>query len=302
MYLEPFTLNECEKFFADREIAWTRMQMLDCYMVFGGIPYYLDMIDGSYSVAQNVNALCFGTNSALSDEYQSLYGSLFAKPEHYLAVVEALSGKSKGMSRNEISQNTGISNGGTLTKILDELAQCEFIRRYRDYGKRSKDSIYQLSDPFTLYYLKFMRAHGTEENYWLNNLQSGMANAWRGFSFEMVCLWHTAQIKRRLGITGVSTNIFAWRSKASNPGTQIDLVIDRQDGIVNLCEIKYSNKPFTISRDYAEKLTIRSTIFQNETHTSNAVHTTFITTSGLAKGGYRGGIHSEVSLDDLFED
>jgi hypothetical protein len=302
IYLEPFTLGECEEFFASKGIVWTRIQILECYMIFGGIPFYLDMLDGTYSVAQNVDILCSGQHGELADEYQSLYGSLFANPERYLAVVEALSEKSKGLSRNELSEIARISNGGTLTNILDDLVQCEFIRRYRDFGKRSKDSIYQLTDPFTLYYLKFMsNQDGGDEHFWINNLQSGMVNAWRGFSFEMVCLWHTPQIKRKLGISGVSTNIFAWRSKTSDPGTQIDLIIDRKDGVINLCEIKYSNKPFTISKDYDEKLALRSAIFQDATHTTSALHNTFISIYGLAKGGYHGGIQSQISIDDLFE-
>jgi len=301
LYLEPFSLKECGDFFRSKGIHYNRTQILDAYMVFGGIPYYLDLMNGALSVPGNIDALCFQKNGSLTDEYQALYGSLFERPERYIHIVETLAQKTKGLTRNEIVKAAKITDGGGLTTVLSELEQCGFIRKYNEYKKKSKDAVFQLIDPFTLFSLKYMQGDTTDERYWSNNLQSSSRNAWKGYAFEMVCLWHIRQIKRKLGISGVSTNIYTWRSKHSEPQVQIDLAIDRRDGVTNLCEIKYVSEAFVISEKYSDVLRIRSAAFQEETHTANALHTTFISVYGLSEKGYHSGVISEIDLNDLFE-
>jgi AAA+ ATPase superfamily predicted ATPase len=301
MYVEPFSLRECDDFFRSKGISYNKTQILDIYMIFGGIPYYLDLIDGTLSVPGNIDVLCFRENGVLTDEYQALYGSLFNHPERYTHIVETLAKKAKGLTRYEIVKAANVTDGGGLTTILSELEQCGFIRKYNEYRKKNKDAVFQLIDPFTLFFLKHMQGEAADENHWSGNLQSGSRNAWKGYAFEMVCLWHIAQIKRKLGIAGVSTSVYTWRSKHSEPQAQIDLVIDRRDGVTNLCEIKYVNEAFVISEKYSNVLRIRSAAFQEETHTPNALHTTFISAYGLSDRGYRADVISEISLDDLFE-
>jgi AAA+ ATPase superfamily predicted ATPase len=301
IFVKPFTLRECEEFLKAKEFSYTRKNIAECYMVFGGIPFYLGLLARSLSPTQNINELCFREEGALVDEYRSLYYSLFDAPERYMAVVEALTSKTKGLSRYEIADITKIPSGGMLKETLEDLERCGFIRKYREYNKQNKNAVFQLIDPFTLFYHKKMVGRvGVDEDYWVNSLQSGGRNAWSGLAFEILCLWHIPQIKARLGISGVSTEVFAWRGKSPS-GAQVDLVIDRKDGIINLCEEKNTALPFDVSRKYAEYLDERKAIFKAATKTKKAVHTTLISASGLSSGGYQTSIDSLVSLDDLFQ-
>jgi hypothetical protein len=301
VFLEPFSLKECRDFFLSKGFDYTRKHIAESYLTFGGIPYYLDLFSPELSPTQNTNALCFEANGALADEYQSLYASLFDQPQRYTAVVEALADKAKGLNRQEIVEAAGLSNGGTLTKMLGDLEQCGFIRRYREYGKKNKDAIFQLIDPYTLFYLKKAKGHvAVDEDYWTGSLQSGSRNAWSGYAFEMLCLWHLPQIKARLGISGVSTEVYAWRSKASQPGVQIDLVIERKDGIINLCEIKNTAATLEISEGFAQELNAKKAAFRNETGTKKALHTTLISASPLPHASFRHDIQATITLEDLF--
>ena len=302
IYLEPFSLKECEEFFQSKGFVYSRQMVLESYMVFGGIPYYMDLMDREYSVSQNVDRLCFRPEGALADEYREIFASLFDKPELYMDIVAALAQKASGMNRYDIVKKTGCSDGGTLTKVLDDLERCGFVRKFSIYGKRAKGAVFQLIDPFTLFCLKQMQGNVTHGgSFWTNSLRSGERNAWNGYAFEIVCFWHIPQIKKRLGISGVSTSIFAWRSHKAIPGAQIDMVIDRMDGIVNLCEMKYSSERFSIDRKYAERLSEKAAAFAQETNSRKALHTTFVTIYGLAETGYRHSAQSEITLDDLFE-
>jgi len=305
IHLQPFTLGECEEYFKSRGMVYDRRQILEAYMILGGIPYYLDQFDGSRSIAQNIDWLCFSSSAPLSDEYDALYASLFSRPERYVEIVEALAKKAKGLTRSELLKATNAVEGGSFTKTLDELEQCGFIRKFKEFGKRSKGSIYQLMDPFTLFHLRFMRRRSSDSaGEWLNDLQTGQRNAWSGYAFETVCLWHIAQIKHSLGITGVTTDVSAWRSDArigeGSKGAQIDLVIDRADGLVNLCEMKYTVGPYVISRDYAQWLGARKEIFREETRTKKTLHLTMVTADVLSEKGHRHCVQSAVTLDDLF--
>jgi hypothetical protein len=270
-------------------------------MIFGGIPYYMNQVERHLSLSQNVDRLCFRTGGALIDEYDALYSSLFEYPEKHMHIVKALSEKTIGLTRSQIIDSTGLANSGALTKTLSELADCGFIRKYYGYGKKSRDAVYQLIDFFSLFYLKYMnnRKH-MDEDFWTGNLQSGQINAWSGYAFEQVCLSHVRQIKIALGISGISSSVYSWRSKTAEPGAQIDLVIDRRDGIINLCEMKYSNHEYTITKKYDAELRHRQSAFYQETKTRKTLHNTFVTTYGISHNEYWGNIQSEVTMDDLF--
>jgi AAA+ ATPase superfamily predicted ATPase len=301
MYLRPFTLSECEAFYKYRKIMLSRQQMVESYMIFGGIPYYLSLFDKDLSLPQNVDKLCFKAGGVLQGEYDSLYSSLFEHPDKHIKIIETLSKKRKGLTRAEIIANSGLTNSGALTKALAELEDCDFIRKYYSYGKISRDAIYQLIDFYSLFHLNIiLENRGRDDNFWVNNLQSGARNAWSGYAFEQVCLAHIDRIKYKLGIAGVSTSIFSWLSKNSSPGAQIDLVIDRRDGVVNLCEMKYSNSEYTITKKYDGELRNKRQAFRSETKTRQSIHTTFVTTYGLTRNEYWGDIQSEVTMSDLF--
>jgi predicted AAA+ superfamily ATPase len=301
MLIEPFTLAKCEAFFKHKKMVFERKDIVESYMIFGGIPFYLNMFEKNLSVSQNVDKLCFGKKSELKDEFSLLYSSLFKHADNYKKIIMALAKKKMGLTRAEIVSATGFADGGTLTKMLEELEQCSFIRSYNAYEKRSKDKIFQLVDFFSLFYLNFMKtAKQSDEHFWTNRIETAKHRAWSGYAFEQVCMQHTAQIRQKLGISGVVTYSAAWRSKKSEPAAQIDLLIERNDGIINICEMKYANDEYVIDKDYDKTLRNKRSAFKEETKTRKAVHITMITTFGLKHNAYRNNIQSEMTVNDLF--
>ena len=301
MAIVPFNLSECEAFFKHKKMAFDRKSMVECYQIFGGIPFYINMFEKGLSLAQNVDKLCFMPNGALKDEFSILYSSLFRHAESYLSVINVLAKKKTGLTRDEIISGTKLQGGG-LTTVLDDLEQCHFIRSYHAYGKKSKGRLYQLIDFYSLFYINFIKnAKPTDNHYWVNMIDNAKHRAWSGYAFEQLCMQHTAQICRKLGISGVITYSAAWRSQgAEHTGTQIDLLIDRNDGIINLCEMKFTNAEFVIDKKTDENLRNKQSIFAAETKTRKAVHITMITTYGIKRNEYWGNIQSEVTMNDLF--
>ncbi|MDR0782732.1 MAG: ATP-binding protein [Propionibacteriaceae bacterium] len=301
VFLAPFSLGECEALFEEHGVVMNRYQIAESYMVFGGIPYYLGMFDKKFGPTQNVDRLLFAAHAPLKDEFYEVFRSLFATPDRHIRIVEALAKNQKGLTREEIIETTGIPGGGNLTTSLDELVQCDFIEKFSDFTKPKNDAQYRLVDPFILFWLRYVRNNETKDDYyWTNLIDDGRRRAWSGHAFELLCLRHVAQIKQTLGIWGVSTQVYAWRSRQSHPAAQIDLLINRKDGVTNLCEMKFSLHPYEISKTEAQKLEQRKMAFIVESKTTNAVHITMVTTYGLAEKGYRSLAQSEVTLDDLF--
>jgi len=301
IYLQPFTLSETELFLKSQGIEYSRYQIAECYMTMGGIPYYLSKIKRGLSLAQNIDNMFFERDAELKNEFKNLYASLFRDATDYVKIVEALSKKTKGLTRNEILEATKQQSGGRFSEILKNLESCGFIRRYSLPAKRKRDMLYQLIDAYTLFYFKYLeKSDGQDEHFWTNTANSPQHNAWAGYAFEILALLHTNEIKLALGISGVQAAIFAWRSENAGLAAQIDLVIDRKDGIINLCEIKFSRTQFAIDKDYEENLRNKIAAFQNETKTKKAVHLLMLTTFGLQKNKYFSIAQKEIVLDDLF--
>jgi len=300
--LEPFTLAECEEFLEANGVRQNRYDIIGAYMVFGGIPYYLDSIDGRYSLAQNIDRLCFGSNAMLSDEYDEVFKSLFSNPEKHVEVIEALGERKKGLTREEIKERISFPDGGNLTRVFKELELSGFIREYTPFGRKKKGALFQLCDPFTLFYLNWMkgRRHG-HEGFWSAMLGSGSYHAWSGYAFEQVCLAHIPQIKYALGISGVLTSCSAWSSSTNHMGgVQVDLVLERADNVINLCEMKYCNQEYVVGKKEDLALRDKLGVFVSETRTRKAVHLTLVTTYGLKLSTYSSVFQSSVSMDDLF--
>ena len=301
MHLAPFSLGECEEFFKSRNIVMTRYQIAESYMIFGGIPFYINLFRSDISFSQNVDILCFKNNAPLQYEFEELYKSLFKTPDRHITIVEALSRKKTGMSRNELSRESKLHPNGHLTDTLAELEQCDFIEKYNDFTKNKHESYYYLKDPFTLFYLKYMKNYNNRDEYfWTHNIDDGGRRAWSGYAFEQLCRIHIKQMKEKLGILGVLTNTTSWRSRSAEPGAQIDLLIDRRDGVINLCEMKYSMHPHVITKAEAADLERKKSVFLLETGVRSAVHITMVTTWGLEQKGYHSIAQSEIVLDDLF--
>jgi DNA-binding MarR family transcriptional regulator len=270
-------------------------------MIMGGMPYYLSKIKRGLSLAQNIDNMFFTYDAELKNEFNNLYASLFRDANDYIKVVEALSKKTKGLTRNEILAVTKLQSGGTFSEILKNLESCGFIRRYAMPKKRKREVLYQLLDAYTLFYFKFLEHLETnDEQFWTNSTNSPSHHAWAGYAFEILALLHTKEIKRALGISGVQTSIFAWRSEYSQPAAQIDLVIDRKDGIIDLCEMKYANTTYVITKQYEEDLRNKITTFLTEIKTRKSVHLLMLTTFGLQRNKYFSVVQKEIVLDDLF--
>jgi uncharacterized protein len=303
MKVEPFCLQEVEAFFENRYATFDRYQITQLYMTLGGIPYYLDAVKPELSAAQNIQNLFFETSGILQNEFQVLYRSLFNKYELYEKVVEALSTKTYGLQRNEIIKISGISSGGSLTRILSDLEQSGFITAYPSLDNKSKNIIYRLSDYYTLFYFKFIQSGTIKgKNAWLNLVDHPTVRAWQGITFEQICIDHSEQIKKALGISGVMTNVSTWRGKTETKSTQIDLLIDRRDQVINVCEAKFSLNSFIIDKDYADKLRDKVGVFKQISKTKKSVFLTMITTYGVEKNKHSLGlVQNEVLMDDLFE-
>jgi len=301
MYLRPFTLLECESYCQRRHLAISRHEIVENYMIFGGIPFYFSLMEKSFSMAQNIDRLLFAENAPLKNEFNNLYASLFKKADNHIKIVEALSSKLKGLTREEILRASKLPDGGSTNRILKELELSGFIRRYRGYGKKVRQSMYQLVDFFSLFYFNFLKNSAFEdEHYWTNFIDNARHRAWSGYAFEQVCLAHLPQIKQKLGISGVLTNTCSWTSNDKENGAQIDLVIERNDKVINLCEMKYANKEFTIDKKTDENLRHKRATFQEETKNNKTLHLTMITFYGVKRNQYWGNIQSEVTVNDLF--
>ena len=306
MYLRPFNLEETELFLKSKGFAVSRRQVAEAYMSLGGTPYYLNMMRKSESIAQNIDRLFFSTDAPLRTEYLFLFKSLFKESTLYKKVVEALSKKMKGMTRQELLKEIKCEDTGYFSDVLADLCNCDFVRRYTAFGKTERDMMYQLTDLYTLYYLRFVKSyHGGDEHYWSHRQMD--ITPWQGYAFEQVCLHHIQQIKRKLGISGILSNVctYSWsaftdKNDKQHQGGQIDLILDRGDRTINLCEMKYASGTYSISSDYASHMLSRAESFRELTGTDKSIHLTMITSGGIEHNEGWQTIQSEVVLDDLF--
>lgn len=305
IFLEPFNLYETERFLIEKKgINWTRYDIAECYMILGGIPYYLDRLSKNLSPSQNIDNMFFRKRGVLWDEFDNLYRTLFSSSENYIKIVEALFTKRSGMNRKELVSATKLSDNSAFTDMLRNLSGSGFIRSYNVFGNRKRGTVYQLADYYTMFYLKFVRpGSGNDEEFWSHNLDNPSRRAWAGLTFEMLSKDHIRQIRRKLSISGVSSDVSVWSvpSTDEHNGAQIDMLIDRKDRIIDICEMKFSQNTFMIDRDYDEELRNKISVFREVTGTKKALHLVMITTYGVRDNMYSSRVQSEVVLDDLFE-
>ncbi|MBP5257223.1 MAG: AAA family ATPase [Prevotella sp.] len=301
IYLRPFKLCEVESYLDAHNFEWDRYQITQCYMTLGGVPFYLSLLRREESLVQNIDRLFFsGVNSPLLVEYEELYSSLFHNKDKYLHIIKILSKKREGMTRNELMSQSGIK-GETLTTILQDLERCEFIFCYTRYGNKSNNVIFRIKDFYSLFYYKYIDGYNSHDsNYWSHITNTNLVNSWQGLSFELVCMLHLEEIKHKLGIRTILTSSSTWRSSSQDSNAQIDLVIERADRIINLCEIKFSTDIYSIDANYERKLRERKSQFATETKTRKSAIITMITTFGIARNKHSGIVTSEVTMDDLF--
>jgi uncharacterized protein len=304
--LEPFNLYETELFAKKINPSLQREQIIKLYMVFGGIPFYLSKINNGESAIQSIDRLCFVKNGELRKEYDILFASLFNASANHLQVVEKLAQHPNGLTRNEITKKTKLKTGGGLTKLLEELLESGFIAQYIPFGKSAKDAKIKLIDAYSLFYHKYIANH-TSGSYrsWEKIAATPTWASWSGLAFENICMQHIAQIKKALKIDGIETAISAWHHKGNDEmkGAQIDLLINRADGVINVCEIKYSTEMYFITKKYAEELRLKIASFKYFTKTRKSIFPTLITNIGLQKNIYSSGFISQhINEDVLFAD
>ncbi|MBN8853741.1 MAG: ATPase [Sphingobacteriales bacterium 50-39] len=302
--LLPFSLKETEEYLISRGIRLDQYQILQLYMAMGGIPQYLKQVDKGESAGQVIDKLFFEKNGLLKLEFANLYRSLFANAVHQEAIVRLLAKKGSGLSRTEIIEACGLTTGGGTTRLFEELEESGFITQYVPFGKTARDSIYKLSDEYSFFYLKFIEhARASGEGTWHKIAAGQSYNSWSGYAFEAICQKHILQIKKALGIGAVYTEASGWRyiGKKGEYGAQIDLLLDRQDHCINLCEIKFSTKEFIIDKRYAGELENKVKVFKSQTKTRKSIFPTMITPYGVLRNDYYTNlIQAEVLMEDLF--
>ncbi|MCQ2203106.1 MAG: ATP-binding protein [Bacteroidales bacterium] len=298
--LNQFSLSESEEYLRSIGCEWSRKMIMQCYMTVGGTPFYLSMMDRTKSLDQNIDYLFFSGDAPLRSEYEFLFRSLFGDAQSHRRVIELIAKKSKGLSRQEITQSLKIRDNGGLTEVLDNLIKCDFVRSYCSYGKLSRDMLYQLTDQYILFYLRFVRDYKGQNTSAWSTMSDNVKNTWSGYAFEQVCLRHIDQIKLKLGIAGIAADVYSWSGRNDGQGGQIDMLIDRGDKVINICEMKYADGQYEITKQYEERLLERREMFRKAVRTSKTLHLTMVTTMGVKRNVHSGVITNEVVMDDLF--
>lgn len=298
--LSPFTLKECEEFYIANNIKFSKYDIVQSDMILGGIPYYMEYIKSSLSLVQNIDELFFNQNAKLTNEYDRLFSSIFTNPTYVKSIVELLASKSIGYKRSEIVEKLKIKDGAKLSSYLNALISNDLIIKYIPYGKSKKEPYYKLIDSFCLFYLRFVKnKDNISDNYWQNNFSSQSLISWRGYAFENICFKHIDEIKKALGISSVSTITSALIKLDDETSSKIDMVILRKDNIINVCELKFYNQEFTVSKEYYKTLLAREDSINSQNKIA-IVHNTLITTFGIVKNEYSSIFSDVITLADLF--
>jgi uncharacterized protein len=303
--LKPFSLKELKAFCEYKNLKFNYYQLTQIYMILGGIPYYWQAIEQGKSVAQVIENLCFDDNGILTEEFEYLYHSLFKNAEKHIKVIEALASHPYGLTRTQLLAASQISNGGNFVRVIENLVDCGFIKAFEPFGKKNKDTVYRIIDFYSVFYLRYIKGNiGDRSNTWQSLSKSAGYNSWMGYAFENICLTHLKPIHKALGISGVFTKTSSFYFKGNNelPGTQIDIVIERNDGIIHLCEAKFTNTEFILNKEINQSMRRKRLVFQEITKTKKmVVSTLFSTYPAIQNQYYNEEIHSEVILESLFE-
>lgn len=303
IYVRPFHLCEVEAYLKERKFGWNRFTIAQCYMILGGVPFYLSLLNPDKTLDANIDELFFsGSNAPLKVEYNELYSTLFRHPENQITIIHLLAEKREGFTRQEISEKTKIKGTG-LTKALEDLEQCDFIFSYAKFGNKTNNAIYRIKDFYTLFFYKYIEGQDTKDKQrWTHLATSQKISSWQGFSFELLCLLHLDEMKKALHCDMMLNDASAWRYQDENQKAQIDLVIKRIDRNINLCEMKFTDSIFAIDKAYENHLLERMSLFKAVTKTRLNLRITMVTTFGVMKNKHSGIVKDNVVLDDLFEE
>jgi uncharacterized protein len=302
--LKPFTLAETKSFFKSRQLVFDHYSIAQIYMVMGGIPFYLNEIEKGESVAQNIDRICFDKNGLLYSEFNNLFASLYDNFENHLLLIKTLATKWKGLTRDELIKLCKLNDGGNITKVLEELEQSSFITISYPFGKKKKTALYRIFDPYTIFYFHFIEGKKSlKQGNFINLMRSPKWTSWCGYAFENICLYHLPQIEKKLGIQAIYSESSSYFHKGTegSDGFQIDLLIDRADKVINLCEMKFYDAEFTITKDYADKLRTKIARFKEATKTQKLIFLTLISSNGVSENENKISlVENEVKLIELF--
>ncbi|MBQ3657987.1 MAG: AAA family ATPase [Bacteroidales bacterium] len=297
IYLAPFTIEETAEYLRSKKIDWSPKQIAECYMALGGTPYYLSLLDRAKTLNANIDTLYFNKQGELRTEFGFLFRSIFNDSNVYHRIVKILSEAPEGLSLNKIAEKLETSKGGSLSTVLKNLCDCDFLSEYKAFGKIQRDTTYKLVDFYSLFYLKFVEGAGLSN--WTSSSDDAVCRTWYANAFELLCYCHIDIIKRALGISGVASTVSSWRYSGEEGGAQIDLVIDRRDDVINLCEIKFSRTPFIITQQYADRLEERKELFRTVTKTRKSLRITMITLCGIKQGKYSDCVNDDINFTEI---
>lgn len=301
--VSPFSLGECEKFAESMDIVLDRKSLVEAYMIMGGIPYYWGFLQKGQSLAQNIDRLFFAPNGELYLEFLALYRSLFKNSKLHTAIVEIMGKEGTGITRADIIRKSKLSDNSKFDVALRELEYCGFIRKYNPIDKKKKSMLYQLIDNYTLFYYKYIAENSNnDEHFWSTELNTPRHSSWAGLAFERVCMQHIPQIKKALGISSVLTNVYSWLTPKTDEheGAQIDLLIDRNDNVVNICEARFSQEPYILTAKDEADLLRRRSVFKLVTGISKGLHLTLLTTYPLVENAHSHILQNVVTMEELF--
>ena len=304
IYLPPFNLRKTELFLQYKGINWSRYDVASCHLIMGGIPYYLNLLNPELPLDKNIDEIFFGKNVKLQHEYEQICETSFKNTKEHTAVIEALVSKKEGLTRNEILEKTGLPNNGLISKILENLIYCDFVQEYNYFGNKKRESVYQLCDFFTIFYYNFLKGNTSRDKHFWSNLKNNeQKELWADNAFEQLCKDHLQQIKKAIGIGSVISEFSLWFNKPdeyTRENIHIGLLIDRNDNVIDICEMKFCNEEYEIDKDCDMSIRNKIGTFQFQTNTRKAVCCIMITPFGVKRGMYSDIVRSQVCLDDLF--
>lgn len=311
MQLKPFSLYETESFLKEHQIHLTKRQILDLYTAFGGIPLYWSFIRKGCSAHQCIDELCFQSDGPLVKEFERLFDALFEDAKPYVELIRIIAQYRYGIGQAELIAKSKLPDGGSTVHKLCQLEEAGFITSLVPYGKKDKGVYYVIDDEYSLFYLYWIEPNlrmigkkALNKGFWLSQSQQPAWKVWAGLSFEATCYKHIDQIRKALKIDpGARAGTWRHAPKDSriDKGAQIDLLFDRLDGAITLCEIKRVDKPFKIDKSYAQELLNKMEVFRTQTKTDKQLFFCMITTMGLKPTMYSEEIIAkQATLEDLF--
>jgi uncharacterized protein len=296
MKIAPFNLAETKLYLESKDIYYDHYQIMHLYMALGGIPYYLNKVKKGFSASQNIDKIFFGKQALVKNEYTLLFKSLFKNHKRHIDVITVLFKKKKGLNRAEITKALKITDGGSFSDVLEELVAADFISVHALPGTTKRNVLYKIADHYILFHKNFVEKYQGTANFWINNCNTPAWYAWAGLAFEQTCFQHIAQIKNALGIQAVQANMYAW----ANRHAQIDLIIDRKDRVVNLIEIKFSDKAFAMTAEYEKSIVHKTDEYKAAYPSGKSILQVLITTYGLKSMKHAGIFAKVITMDDLF--